>query len=68
VPLTRHLLDFDVPILPSTESNERNPDKQKLRETILQLHAQGLSYRKIAREVGIHWTRVGQIIKSVKEV
>jgi len=57
-----------VPILPSTESNERNPDKQKLRETILQLHAQGLSYRKIAREVGIHWTRVGQIIKSVKEV
>jgi transposase len=53
-----------VPILPSTESNERNLDKQKLREKIMALYAQGMSYRKIAREVGIHWTRVGQIIKQ----
>ena len=31
---------------------------------ILALRAEGLSYRTIAREVGLHWTRVGQILKS----
>jgi transposase len=59
-----HVLSFDVPIPLSTESENRNPDKQKLRKTILTLHAQGMSYRKIAREVGRHWTRVGQIVKE----
>jgi transposase len=44
----------------------RHPDKEKLRETILTLHAQGMSYREIGREVGLHWTRVGQIIQSIK--
>jgi DNA-directed RNA polymerase specialized sigma24 family protein len=37
-----------------------------LKETILALHAQGWSYREIAREVGLHWTRVGQIVKDVE--
>jgi len=29
----------------------------------MQLRAQGWSYREIAAEVGLHWTRVGQIVK-----
>jgi DNA-directed RNA polymerase specialized sigma24 family protein len=38
-----------------------------LKETILALRAAGWSYREIAREVGLHWTRVGQILKRAKE-
>jgi transcriptional regulator len=34
-----------------------------LKETILALRAQGWTYRQIAREVGLHWTRVGQIVR-----
>jgi DNA-directed RNA polymerase specialized sigma24 family protein len=52
-----------LPISPSTAANERNPDKAKLKETILALRAAGWSYRQIGREVGLHWTRVGQIVK-----
>ncbi|NUQ06868.1 MAG: hypothetical protein HUU31_23505 [Anaerolineae bacterium] len=37
-----------------------------LRETVLALREQGRSYRQIAREVGIHWTQVGQIAKSAE--
>jgi hypothetical protein len=29
----------------------------------LALHEQGWSYREIGREVGLHWTRVGQIVR-----
>jgi DNA-directed RNA polymerase specialized sigma24 family protein len=32
----------------------------------MQLRAQGWSYREIAREVGLHWTRVGQILRRLK--
>lgn len=46
--------------------NQRNPDKAKLKETILALREMGWSYRQIGREVGLHWTRVGQILKSSK--
>jgi hypothetical protein len=63
---TRHLHPFKVPLPPSTEAALRHPDKAKLRETILTLRAQGMSYREIGREVGLHWTRVGQIIQSIK--
>ena len=38
----------------------------QLRETIFVLRAQGMSYRAIAREVGLHWTRIGQILKAEK--
>jgi hypothetical protein len=37
-----------------------------LKETILALRAQGWTYRQIAHEVGVHWTRVGQILKDVE--
>jgi DNA-directed RNA polymerase specialized sigma24 family protein len=44
----------------------RNPDKAKLKEIILALRAAGWSYRQIGREVGLHWTRVGQILRDGK--
>ncbi|MCC6803488.1 MAG: hypothetical protein IT319_11440 [Anaerolineae bacterium] len=31
---------------------------------MLDLRAQGMSYREIAQVVGLHWTRVQQIVKS----
>jgi lambda repressor-like predicted transcriptional regulator len=37
-----------------------------MKETILALRAAGWSYRQIAREVGLHWTRIGQILKNKK--
>jgi hypothetical protein len=46
-------------ISPSMAADLRNPDKEKLKETILTLRAAGWSYRQIGREVGLHWTRVG---------
>ena len=48
-------------------ANLRNPDKAKLKETILALRALGWSYREIAEEVGLHWTRVGQIVKQADQ-
>jgi DNA invertase Pin-like site-specific DNA recombinase len=64
VPLTRHIHAFDTPIPLSTESNYRNPDKKQLRAHILAMIKQGMSYRQIAAEFGIHWTRVCQIAKA----
>jgi len=61
-PFTRHTLEFELPVA----MNQRNPDKAKLKETILALREMGWSYRQIGREVGLHWTRVGQILKSSK--
>ncbi len=65
-PYTRHTLTFELPVSSSTAANGRYPDKTHLKETILVLRAAGWSYREIAREVGLHWTRVGQILKSTK--
>ena len=64
--LTRHSLRFDIPLPASTESDLHNPDKTQLRADILKMWANGMSYRQIALEVGLHWTRVGQIVKSAK--
>lgn len=62
--LTRHILRFDIPLPASTESDLRNPNKPQLRADILAMREQGMSYRQIAREVGLHWTRVQQIVKA----
>jgi DNA-3-methyladenine glycosylase I len=64
--LTRHILQFDIPLPASTESDLRNPDKEQLRADILVMRADGMSYRQIARVVGLHWTRVQQIVKSAE--
>jgi hypothetical protein len=39
-------------------------DKALLRTLVLEMHEQGLSYREIGRALGLHWTRVHQIVKS----
>ena len=64
MPLTRHLLGFEVDAPEATVSKERNPDKGQLRAEILAMRDRGMSYRKIGERLGIHWTRVGQIVKS----
>jgi hypothetical protein len=63
VPLTRHILRFNIPLPTSTESDLRNSDKGQLHADILAMREQGMSYRQIAREVGVHWTRIQQIIR-----
>lgn len=63
-PYTRHKLTFDLPVFPS--NTQKYSDKSEQRRVIMQLHAQGWSYREIAAEVGLHWTRVGQIVKSMR--
>ena len=66
MPLTRHILRFDIPLPASTESDLLNPDKAQLRADILAMRANGMSFRQIARKVGLHWTRVQQIVKSTE--
>jgi len=63
---TRHTLEFELPVFPSTAADLRNPNKAQLKETILALREMGWSYRQIGREVGLHWTRVGQILKDAR--
>ena len=60
---TRHTHRFEIPLPSSTESDLRHPDKEKLHKTIRALRSQGMSYRAIGREVGLHFTRVGQILQ-----
>jgi hypothetical protein len=62
--LTRHIHHFDIAVPLSTESDLRNPDKTQLRADILAMTEQGVSYRKIGGVLGIHWTRVGQIVND----
>jgi len=64
VPNTRHTLLFDVPVPPSTITNLAHLDKDQLRAEIIALRADGLSYRAIGEALGLHWTRVGQLVKS----
>jgi hypothetical protein len=64
VPNTRHTLLFDVPLPPSTSTNLAHPDKDQLRAEIVTLCAEGLSYRARGEVLGMHWTRVGQLVKE----
>ena len=61
LPYTRHTLEFDFPV--SATDNRKYPDKAERKRVILELRALGWSYREIAEEVGLHWTRVGQILR-----
>jgi DNA-binding NarL/FixJ family response regulator len=62
-PSTRHTLQFELPVFPSNA--QKYSDKSEQRRVIMRLRAQGWSYREIAGEVGLHWTRVGQIVRDV---
>ena len=66
VPLTRHILSFHVPKLASTLSDNRYPDKNELQLVILQMRSNGMNYRQIGESLGIHWTRISQIVKALK--
>jgi len=55
-----------MPVSPSIAASQRNPDKEKLKATILALRALGWIYREIGRDVGLHWTRVAQIVKRAQ--
>jgi hypothetical protein len=50
----------------STIRNQQVSDKAKVRETIFQLRAEGLSYREIANVGELHFTCIRQIIKANK--
>jgi len=58
------MLQFDIPVPASTQSDLRNPDKEQLRAQIFALRQQGMSYREIAGETGLHHSRVWQIVNS----
>ena len=64
VPLTRHILPFNIPSSQSIESGLRNYDKKQLHDKILTMIEEGMTYRQIGTALGLHWTRVGQIIKG----
>jgi hypothetical protein len=64
-PYNRHTLEFDLPV--PAANDRKYPDKAEQKRVILALRALGWSYREIANEVGLHWTRVGQILKSTKK-
>jgi hypothetical protein len=42
----------------------RLTDGQQLAQCIRMLRADGQSYREIGAALGIHWTRVGQILRG----
>ena len=64
-PFTRHTHEFELPVFPSHA--QKYFDKAEQRRVIMQLRTQGWSYREIGREVGLHWTRVGQIVKDIEK-
>jgi hypothetical protein len=62
-PITRHTLDFQILLPQSTVTKFSFSDKALLRTLVLEMHEQKMSYREIGRALGLHWTRVHQIIK-----
>lgn len=66
IPKTRHQVVFEIPLPQSTLSDRLYTDKDALRDHIIAFRAEGLSYREIAQEIGLHWTRVGQVLNSTE--
>lgn len=63
-PITRHTLNFEIPLPQSIITKLSFPDKALLRTLVLEMHEQGMSYRDIGKDLGLHWTRVHQIVKK----
>ena len=61
VSLTRHILPFEIPMASTSDQPDKNKDY--LKSIILGMRVSGMTYRQIGTALGIHWTRVGQIIK-----
>lgn len=49
-------------------ATQRNSAKEQLFPTIQELHEQDISYREIGQAVGLHWTRIQQIVKKIVEM
>jgi len=63
-PITRHMLNFEIPLPQSTVTKLSFSGKAILRTLVLEMHEQNMSYREIGRTLELHWTRVHQIVKS----
>ncbi len=63
VPLTRHILRFEICVASATLSEQYDKNTDDLKSIILGMRASGMTYRQIGTALGIHWTRVGQIVK-----
>jgi hypothetical protein len=57
------MLPFEIPLSLTNLSDQHYTNKEQLKSIIIEMHESGMSYRQIAAALGIHWTRVGQIIK-----
>ncbi len=57
------MLNFEIPLPHSTVTKLSFSDKAVLRTLVLEMHEQKMSYREIGRALGLHWTRVGQILR-----
>jgi hypothetical protein len=66
-PITRHTLNFEVPLPQFTVTELSFSDKALLRTLVLEMYEQGMSYRDIGRKLGLHWTRVHQIVKAIHQ-
>lgn len=55
---------FEVAYSEVAIASQRNPDKEHLRAVILKRREKGMSYREIGQAMGLHWTRIEQIVKS----
>lgn len=61
---TRQAYHVSLETPQSTVTNQINPDKQALFARAAELYKSGKSVREIGRELGIHWTRVHQLLKQ----
>ena len=51
-PITRHTLNFEIPLPQSTVTKLSFSDKALLRTLVLEMHEQGMSYRESGRASG----------------
>jgi hypothetical protein len=59
---------FNIPVPKSTLSDQLHPDKGQLRSMIYHMRGNGMSYRQIGVALGIHWTRVQQIVSGEQSI
>ena len=61
---TRHEATFDIAVSTSIATKSLHPNKELLKQMVIHLHNQGMSYREIGKILNIHWTQVGRILKD----
>ena len=65
-PITVHTLKFEMPLPQSNVTKLSFSDKALLRTLVFEMYEQKMSYRKIGKALGLHWTRVHQILSTFK--